>query len=273
MLLPCGSCFGCRMGYAELWSIRCQHEAKLWDRSVFITLTYDDASLPWHGGLEYPHIQQFLKRLRRNHRGDHSIPETSGRCPIRFFAAGEYGSQTERAHWHLLLFNFSPPDFSAGRGPGIELGSMRDLWPFGNHRVDPFTPGRAAYIAGYAAKKQRSTAKRYEVMSMETGEVFQRRPEFCQMSRKPGIGVYFFRRNRSDFIRGYVEAEGGVRKRLPRLYTEYLKEESPEFAAQLEERRVEYLASIDPEDQTDFRLSARERVHRSRIGTFRKERE
>lgn len=276
LLLPCGACFGCRMGYAELWSIRCQHEARLWDRSVFVTLTYDDAHLPWHGGLLYPHLQGFFKRLRKAYRGDHSIPEAGGKLPIRFFAAGEYGAQTDRAHWHILLFNWCPPDFDylSGRS-GIELPSMLRLWPFGSHRVDMFSSGRASYIAGYSAKKVRGkeAARRYEVMNMENGELYQRRAEFCQMSRKPGIGIWYFRRHRKDFERGFVEAEGGVRKRMPRLYAEYLKAEVPGYAELLESRRQEYLAKLDPDEQMDDRLAVREKVHRSRIGTFRKERE
>lgn len=275
LLLPCGACFGCKMDYAELWAIRIQHEAKLWDSSLFITLTYDDESLPWHGGLEYSHIQGFLKRLRRRYQGDHAIPETAGKRPIRFFAAGEYGSKTERAHWHLLLFNLTLPDYWIGGPAGVELRSMSELWPFGHHRVEGFTPGRASYIAGYATKKARGKAarRRYEVMHVETGEVYERRREFCQMSRKPGIGVYYFRRHRGDFERGFATREGGIKSRLPRLYAEYLKEEVPGFAEKMEARRLEYLANLDPDEQTDDRLRAREAVHQARIGLYRKERE
>lgn len=271
--IPCGTCFGCRMEYAELWSIRCQHESKLWESSLFVTLTYDDDSLPWHGSLDVSHIQRFIKRLRKAYDGDIAIPESAGRRPIRYFAAGEYGTSTERAHWHLLLFNCRLPDYHGG-GPGIDLKSMSGLWPFGHHRVDLFAPGRASYIAGYSAKKARGRVerkKRYEVMNMETGEVFERRPEFCVMSRRPGIGVWYFQRHRADFERGFVQGEGGVKKRLPRLYRTYLSESS-EFAYDDENRREEFLLAMDPAENTRERLAVRQKVHQSRIGTYRKER-
>lgn len=266
------------MGYSELWSHRIQHEAKCWDSSLFVTLTYADDKLPEFGNLEYSHIQQFMRDLRRRYNGDKSIPETAGSRrpkPIRFFCAGEYGTQTARCHWHLLLFNLRLPDYWQAGPPGIELRSMHELWPHGNHRVEGFTPGRAAYIAGYATKKARGREGRrqYEVVNLKTGELFERRREFCKMSLKPGIGVYYFRRHRADFERGYMVREGGIKARLPRLYAEYLKEEVPGFAEKMEARRLEYLASLDPDEQTDDRLRAREDVHKARVGLHGKERQ
>lgn len=205
------------MEYSAQWAIRCQHEAKLWDSNLFVTLTYDEASLPWHGSLEVSHMQKFLKRLRKNYDGDIAIPETSPKRPIRYFAAGEYGTKTDRAHWHVLLFNTTLPDY--GTGTGIDLESMSRLWPYGHHRVDRFTAGRASYIAGYAAKKaygRIARQRRYEVMRTDTGEYFQRTPERNLMSK--GIGYWYFARHRRDFERGYIEGEGGLKARLPRYY-------------------------------------------------------
>lgn len=267
------------MDYAESWSIRCQHESKLWDSSLFVTLTYDDDHLPRDGGLDVHHLQLFMKRLRKAYDGDISIPESGGRRPIRYFAAGEYGSETRRPHYHLLLFNLSLPDYSPLDGSGIELRSLRKLWPFGHHRVDGFTPGRAAYIAGYSAKKARGRVERIrrrQVVNKSTGEYTELpaiRDEFCVQSRRPvGLGVWWLNRHRRDFARGFVEQEGGVKKRLPRLYRDKLAE-SVDWSYDDENRREEFLMQLDPALNDPSRVAAREAVHRARISNFRKERQ
>lgn len=263
------------MEYAELWSIRCQHESQLYDRSVFVTLTYSEDNLPWHRSLDVDHVQRFMKRLRKSYEGIDAVPEAAGSRPIRYFLGGEYGSETGRPHWHLLLFNWAPPEYD-GRPRARELGSLSKLWPYGHHECDQFTAGRAAYVAGYATKKVRgriAARRHYEVMHPETGEVYMRRPEFATQSRRPvGLGIWYFRRYRRDFERGYVSMPGGTRKRLPRLYQQYLSED-PEYAYAAEDRAEQYLLSDAARvDSTPQRLEQREAVHRARIGTYRKER-
>ena len=51
--LPCGQCIGCRLERSRQWAMRCLHEASLYDRNAFITLTYDDSNLPPGGSLSY----------------------------------------------------------------------------------------------------------------------------------------------------------------------------------------------------------------------------
>ena len=76
-------------------------EATQHAESTFVTLTYSEQSLPklpLVGGL-LPTLQRkdvvgFLKRLRTN----------VSPVKFRFFGCGEYGEQTERPHYHLLLF-------------------------------------------------------------------------------------------------------------------------------------------------------------------------
>lgn len=270
--IPCGICFGCRMEYAEMWSIRCQHEAKLYDSNLFVTLTYDEENIPWHRSLELDHIQRFMKRLRKRYEGDISIPETGGTRPIRYYIAGEYGEETDRPHWHLLLFNLRLPDYH-GEQRARELKSLRDLWPYGIHEVDQFTAARAAYTAGYCTKKVSGRIARklkYEVMHPETGEVYVRRPEFATMSRRPaGLGVYYFRRFRRDFERGHVTFPGGFKKRLPRLYRQYLSED-PEWSYRNEIDKEAYISSLDPREQWPDRLAAKEATAKAQHKLFTK---
>lgn len=271
--IPCGTCFGCRMEYAQLWSIRAQHEAKLYDRNLFVTLTYDDDHLPWHRGLELDHLQRFMKRLRKAFNGHLPLAERSGDAPIRYFAAGEYGGQTDRPHWHLLLFNLQLPDYD-GRARAHSLESLSKLWPYGGHEVDQFTPGRAAYVAGYASKKVAGRIARrlkYEVMNPETGEVVERRPEFSTKSMRPGLGIWYFNRYRSDFKNGYIPLPGGQKLRLPRLYRQYLSEDA-EWAYRDEDRRETYLMDADASERLPARLEARETVAKAKKSLFTMER-
>ena len=92
------------MERSKTWAVRCRHESLFWDHNVFVTLTYDDDHLPWHGSLVPEHLQLFVKRLRKALSGVQVAPGSVHR-PIRFFGCGEYGSTSKRAHYHLLLFN------------------------------------------------------------------------------------------------------------------------------------------------------------------------
>ena len=40
--LPCQQCIGCRLERSRQWAIRCMHEASLYDKNCFLTLTYSD---------------------------------------------------------------------------------------------------------------------------------------------------------------------------------------------------------------------------------------
>ena len=95
--VPCGTCVGCRIARSRMWALRIVHESKLWDRNCFVTLSYAPEHLPAYGSLSYPDVQRFHKRLRFHY----------GR--FRFFAAGEYGEELSRPHYHVCYFGFSLP--------------------------------------------------------------------------------------------------------------------------------------------------------------------
>lgn len=63
--IPCGRCIGCRLNRSQGWAVRITHEASLYDRNCFITLTYDEKHLPQDGSLVKKHFQDFMKRLRK----------------------------------------------------------------------------------------------------------------------------------------------------------------------------------------------------------------
>ena len=64
--IPCGQCIGCRLEKSRVWAMRCMHEASLYPKNCFVTLTYDDDHLPENGSLRPADMTKFLKRLRKN---------------------------------------------------------------------------------------------------------------------------------------------------------------------------------------------------------------
>ena len=97
--IPCGSCIGCRADKARAWSDRLQAELSITSKpSWFVTLTYDDDHLPSDRKLRKGDLQLFHKRMRKAFG------------PFRFFACGEYGERTHRAHYHSIYIGLDIPD-------------------------------------------------------------------------------------------------------------------------------------------------------------------
>jgi len=221
MELPCGRCVGCKRDRAREWSIRISHEASLYDVNWFVTLDYSDMFLPLSRSLEYRHFQLFMKRLRKKRGG------ANGRDPVRFFVAGEYGERFKRPHWHAILFNVQFPDREKYRNGTWRSGMLEELWGQGNCVMGAVTARSAAYVAGYTQSKLygRKNAEHYEdVVNPLTGEVFRRRPEFCESSQ--GIGRGWFDKYKGDLFPHDFAVQDGKKFRVPRYYMERFAQEA-----------------------------------------------
>ena len=69
LTIPCNKCTGCRTEHSRQWAMRLVHEKKYQEevqknRTVFVTLTYNDNYLPQSGSLIKKDFQNFIKRLR-----------------------------------------------------------------------------------------------------------------------------------------------------------------------------------------------------------------
>ena len=99
-VLPCNKCVICRDRKTKQWMTRAFAENSTSKTPpLFITLTYNDLCIPPCGLLK-EHVQLFMKRLRKR------LSDDGYDCNIRFFLCGEYGKNTFRPHYHLLLWNF-----------------------------------------------------------------------------------------------------------------------------------------------------------------------
>lgn len=181
------------------------------ESNCFITLTYDDNSIPENGQLHRPHLQNFIKRLRKR------VP------PLRLFYCGEYGDETERPHYHALLFGYRPNDgeqLSSGENPIFESPSMTKTWGHGLTSFGELTFESAAYVARYCTKKITGpmAEEHYTRTNPDTGEVYQLIPPFNGMSLKPGIGTTWLEKYGPD---AYAKDEVILRGRSmkpPRAY-------------------------------------------------------
>ena len=262
--IPCNSCLQCRLDYSKRWADRCMLEAMYHDENAFITLTYDDKNVPLVDGvdpvtgelkkfktLRKKHFQDFMKRFRNivneipkekrkfyngrkyYRKGDDKFKE------IRYMASGEYGSQTNRSHYHAIIFGWYPSDDDIVLLGKNELGqdyygsaTLAKAWPYGFHVIGKADWNSCAYVARYVVKKMFPFEKNfYEACNIE--------PEFILMSRRPGIGAQWYEDHKEEyynFSKTYLKTQNGshsigsvkyfdrkVAKECPELYEDMIK--------------------------------------------------
>lgn len=267
--LPCGACVGCHMDRSLSWALRCRHEAAMWTHNCFLTLTYDDEHLPWHGSLCTKEPRRFIRYLRRFITGAEVAPDGSGRKPVRFFGCGEYGSRRSRAHYHILLFNVRFNDVHQYGAETYTSDLVSRLWTKGSHLIGSVTPASASYVAGYALKKVSAWQReqRYGVVDYSSGEFVERQPEFAMMSLKPPIGYYWYAKFKSELRNGYCVVDG-KEVAIPRLYRDKLAVDSPRLHEEMQWNRDKKMFSFDPADRSPARLAVREEIVRARKSFF-----
>lgn len=231
--IPCGQCFECRLQRSRQWADRCMLEMQYHEENYFITLTYDDAHLPKNevidretgelvpvATLVKKDLSDFVKRVRRYQDYDGFTQS------IRFFGCGEYGSETMRPHFHVILFGLHLPKdgfrFYRRNFNGDNLYNHDFLdrcWKYGFSVVGEVTWQSTAYVARYIMKKHLGKdAKDYYA---ERGIA----PEFTLMSRRPGIARQYYDEHKDelfaqDFV--HVPTHQGARRIYPPRYFEKL---------------------------------------------------
>lgn len=267
VVLPCGQCIGCRLERSRQWAMRCVHEASLHEENCFITLTYAPSCVPAGGSLQYDDFQRFMKRLRKR-----IAPRKTS-----FYVGGEYGENFGRPHYHACLFGYDFPDKRyfkrTGSGEKIFTSELLDeLWPLGFASIGNVTFHSAAYIARYCLAKVNGDLAElhYRYVCPDTGEIFQRTPEFNHMSLKPAIGKRWLERFRSDvFPRDYVVING-VKVKPPKYYDRLFSKEDETGFLEIQEQR-EYDAYLRRGDNSVSRLAVKEAVKRAQLKFLRRE--
>ena len=272
--IPCGKCIGCRMEYSRQWADRMILESLDHRSNIFLTLTYDNDHLVSHcqrffntnadnissvtriyddyyakhpalvdnpldkidvsAGVSYSlvkrDLQLFMKRLRKR------FPDQT----IRFFACGEYGSLNLRPHFHIVLFGLELDDAypwklnKAGQ-PLYRSPSIEKCWPFGFALFGAVSWQSCAYTARYVLKKRGGDlASFYDTFNME--------PEFCLMSRRPGIARKYYDEHKKEiYEEGKIlltDIQGRHLDLKPPAYYDSLYDvENPEELAEIKDKR------------------------------------
>ena len=233
--VPCGRCGACRQARRYQWAFRLKEELKDSKNAYFITLTYNDENLPEYidydsgeikSNLCKKDLQDFIKRLREK-----QYRKTRQRT-FRYYAVGEYGTKTDRAHYHLIGFNIDRD--TCYQIPGI--------WGKGNCHIGQVNDASILYVAKYHVNR-----------NMESES--ERTKEFATMSKRPAIGHGYLKRNTTwhqENMNTYVY-QNGFKKAMPRYYKEkifddlnkeQLKNEMETTLPLLEEKKHEKLRKL-----------------------------
>lgn len=242
--VPCGQCMPCRVKKSQEWTVRMMHESYMHKESCFITLTYDDEHLPQNNSLVPEHPQKFMKLLRQ-------IVKRQGGNKFRNLYAGEYGEESERAHYHACLFGYWPEDAVLYKTTkqGNKLYTSKTLdkaWGYkGFVTIGEFNSTTAQYVAKYITKAMLGKhADAYTTTDPDTGEVIKRYPPFQRSSRMPGLGFNFFEKNKDQLYYFDLTIIDGSPRPLPKYYDrKFRMEDKAQFEA-LKKKRYQKALSF-----------------------------
>jgi hypothetical protein len=273
--IPCGGCVGCRLDHAGQWAARLTHEAKFHEKKCFLTLTYDDLHLPENNQLVVKHLQDFMKKLRRRLNYKHKKSE-SDYLKLRYFACGEYGETSLRAHYHMILYgcDFSDRKKHSKSSSGDQLWKsevLDEIWGHGHCLIGSVTPQSCGYVARYIMKKVTGSQANdhYAAVNPSTGEWYLQKPEFVVMSRRPGIGQAYYEKYKDEIFASDSIVINGNEVPVPTYYTKLLaKENSDKHEETLFKRSQRANTPQQRKNSTRARLDARETCHKSKIQTL-----
>lgn len=267
--ISCGQCYECRLQKAREWAMRCNHEASLYIHNCFVTLTYDDEHLPTHGTLVPSHLTKFLKDLRQwlRYRLTEKGKKVNESNRIRFFGCGEYGDLTARPHYHLLLFNFDFLDkqrYATRDGyPVYESPTLNNIWAKGRAEIGSVTFQSAAYCARYIMKKY--TSKDPDKVKQHYGPL---EPEFCRMSRRPGIGTAWYELHKDGIYKHDSIIVNGKEMKPPRFYDQLFEAVNPNMLRNVKCQRKNRITEEQTHPQ---RVLARAKIAASREKLYQQE--
>ncbi|AXH76435.1 MAG: replication initiator protein [Microviridae sp.] len=144
--VPCNKCPECISKRVAEWKWRMEQEFKVSTSPLFITLTYNQQSVP-RADIDISGVQRSFKVLNPKHLTDYLKLlrfhwDKQSEAKIRYFAVGEYGSKKGRPHYHIILMNCD------------DVRLICDTWKYGRVDISPVRSiDSVGYCLGYLKKK------------------------------------------------------------------------------------------------------------------------
>lgn len=188
-VVPCGKCAFCLSNKRSQWMFRLYHEMK-WQQHPgwFLTLTYEEKFVKRTAfglSLRFRDVQLFLKKVRK------------AKYYAKYVCVGEYGGETKRPHYHMLLWTDCPPE------------RLEAIWKLGRIHFGRITMASAMYTLKYIIQPK----------VRETDGIEKTRAQFSK-----GIGISYLTENVYNWhtddednpnFYSYID---GKRLALPRYY-------------------------------------------------------
>ncbi|WNK15097.1 MAG: replication initiator protein [Microvirus sp.] len=212
--VPCGKCLACRISRTREWTLRLLHENEHQIFSAFVTLTYAPEHLPENLSVSKRSLQLYIKRLRKAY--EH---------PIKYFACGEYGEQSRRPHYHLIIF-------------GIPYTSelFQNCWQYGHVKSGTVNKDSIQYVAAYVQKKAYGhTAQQYKELGLS--------PEFQLQSQ--GLGLSWATKHYIQLSTDRFCRLSGAKVSLPRYYRQKLDIDTTDLAIEGHQEVLERISLIN----------------------------
>lgn len=181
--VPCGQCLRCQKSTAMGWIVRLSEELKLAKSAHFMTYTYDETKVPLtklaFQTLDKSHLTNYYKQLRNLH-----VKRYKTNVPIRYFACGEYGSETHRPHYHDILMN-------------ADIDLIEEAWKHGKIFRGDVTLNSIGYVTGYLLKTPKNPDPvsdeilKFRRMSKGLGEAYVKKQMIDWHSADP-VNRYYY---------------------------------------------------------------------------------
>lgn len=215
--LECRKCSECLQKRSKELAIQSVFEVRSCSgQSCVLILTYDNEHLG-DNVLDYSHVQEFQKRLRR-------YVQYTYNKKIRFLTVGEYGDKKGRMHWHMIVFGWKPQQSLEGMytyfGGNFNSSSrwrsrkLDSLWQRGYVDVDHATDGNIFYVSRYVHKKFVKGMDLDCTIPLDRSE---------KKTSSMGLGLNYFLMHLKTFIRRKRIDIAGYSYKIPRYYMDLLK--------------------------------------------------
>jgi hypothetical protein len=205
---PCGKCPPCIRRRVSGWAFRLNKQSEQSNSAHFVTLTYNDEHITkTKSGLDTlvkADVQKFFKRLRKLTKEK-----------ISYYAVGEYGTDGQRPHYHIILFNANPKIVE-------NAWSINDV-SIGNIHFGDVGEASVGYTLKYISKEKK--------IPMFEGD--DRQKEFALMSKGLGKGylteqmVKWHKKNIENRV--YLPLKDGKKAAMPRYYKDKLYDKGQKF--------------------------------------------